>query len=101
MGAAVFENVVSAKNAKEAFYNAVEDACYEYGRNGYTGTIAEKENFVMIKCPEGEDPFEYSYHLIEKEDPRIDDKWGPAGCIELPGNDTEQKRFLFFGWASE
>jgi len=27
--------------------------------------------------------------------PRIDSKWGPAGCIAL-GDNT----YLFFGWAS-
>lgn len=50
--------------------------------------------------------------LTEMNDRRIDDKWGPAGCIEIKGKAaTELKKryglkgkrvkpFLFFGWAS-
>jgi hypothetical protein len=34
--------------------------------------------------------------LIQAADPRVDDKWGPAGCIEIASN-----TFYFFGWASE
>ncbi len=50
----------------------------------------------MIDCPEGTNPHRYAEQLVEDQDGRIDDKWGPAGCIDL-GND----RYLFFGWASE
>jgi hypothetical protein len=33
---------------------------------------------------------------IDEGDARIDDKWGPAGCVPLADG-----RFYFFGWASE
>jgi len=95
MGANSFYTTSQGRTAKEAFTNAVEDARYEYGHGGYTGTIAEKDRFVMIECPKGAIPEEYAHELIDKEDYRIDDKWGPAGCISL-GNE----QFLFFGWAS-
>ena len=43
-------------------------------------------------------------HLLAKLfDERIDDKWGPAGCIDMDPKLTgkrKPKRFLFFGWAS-
>lgn len=96
MGACDFYCSAKGSNAQEAFRNAVEDARYQYGHGGYTGSIAEKNSFVMINLPEGEKAGEYAQQLIDDGDPRVDDKWGPAGCIKL----TED-RYLFFGWASE
>lgn len=97
MGAEFFNVKSIGKTAKEAFKKAVEEAQYDYGHAGYTGTIAEKKDFVMLDLPEGMNPYDY----IALNHPSIDDKWGPAGCIELsqtPGSD--EKEFLFFGWAS-
>ena len=95
MGADVFYNQSKGKTAKEAFDAAQEEAWYEYGQEGYTGTIAEKDSFKMIPLPKGISPRDYAYTLIENCDKRIDDKWGPAGCFDL-GNGE----FYFFGWAS-
>lgn len=95
MGANVFFKVSSGKNANEAFNNAVQQAQYDYGHRGYSGSIAEKRSFVVIQPPEGEKPREFADKLIDGCDPRVDDKWGPAGCIPM-GED----KFLFFGWAS-
>lgn len=96
MGASTFEVVARGKTAQEAFNSAVSQAQYESGHGGYTGTIAEKRSFTMIPLPQGRDPRDFINELIDKADPRIDDKWGPAGCIDL-GNG----RFCFFGWASD
>lgn len=95
MGASTFIVEAEGSNAKEAFRNAREDAQYDSGHGGYTGTIAEKDSFVMIACELGMDPHEYADDLISDGDSRIDDKWGPAGCIKLSDN-----KYLFFGWAS-
>ena len=95
MGAEAFTHRSTGKNAQEAFENAREEAAYDHGHSGYTGTIAEKPSFVMMELPPGEYPEDYAYALIDKGDPRIDDKWGPAGCFK-----TEDGDFLFFGWAS-
>ena len=95
MGAHEFMTEANGKTAEEAFRTAVNQAEWEYGHAGYTGTIAEKMQFVMIPLPAGEDPYDYADKLIRDGDDRIDDKWGPAGCIAL-SNDA----FLFFGWAS-
>lgn len=48
MGACDFETRSRGKTARDAFRVAVEDAQYESGHGGYTGTIAEKSGFVMI-----------------------------------------------------
>ena len=95
MGANTFMVKSNGISAKDAFASATSEARYMYGHAGYTGTIAEKDKFVMIECPKGAIPEEYAMELIDRDDYRIDDKWGPAGCISL-GND----QFLFFGWAS-
>lgn len=34
--------------------------------------------------------------LIDMDDPRVRDKWGPAGCIAVG-----EGEWIFFGWASE
>lgn len=95
MGANTFETTATGATAQEAFRSAVDEAAWEYGHGGYTGSIAEKRDFVMIDMPDGKDPSEYAFELIDKGDPRIADKWGPAGCIKIADGE-----FLFFGWAS-
>jgi hypothetical protein len=181
MGACDFQSIAVGKTAQEAFRAAVEEAAYEHGHGGYTGTIAEKQDFVMIpfdkalgletlakteqglkervadlesrlaKAKDGwfmakgwwkNDPdrpedvaggMERLRHfkkglegiperrkrmekgevdewaaqmlaskLIEEGDERVDDKWGPAGCIEIGPVEGSRgkKRYLFFGLAS-
>ena len=95
MGADVFMITATGVSARDAFVNAREEALYEYGHRGYTGTIAEKDSFNVIALKEGLKPYEYADELIDGGDPRIDNKWGPAGCFDLGGG-----RYFFFGWAS-
>lgn len=95
MGATTFFTRAIGPTPREAFRAAVDNALYEHGR-GYTGTIAEKDSFVMIDVPEGADPVAFAQALIDEGDERVDDKWGPAGCVMLA-----EGKYLFFGWASE
>lgn len=101
MGADVFYEVYPGKNANEAFASAVHDAKYDHGHAGYTGSIAEKDDFVMVSkqvFDSRSDAADYANKLIEEGDPRIDDKWGPAGCVSFKQNDKIM--YMFFGWAS-
>lgn len=112
MGSDTFYTRAVGANAKEAFAAAVEDAKYMNGHGGYTGTIAEKRSFVVIdRKPVPIDTARMiANDLIERGDPRIDDKWGDAGCIELLPDPKAEDRavrggkkmreFFFFGWAS-
>jgi hypothetical protein len=101
MGADVFFTNASGKTAQEAFDEAVHRARYDWGHAGYSGTLAEKDDFTMIPLPEGEKLSSFTDKLIDECDPRIDDKWGPAGCIQIGvDSDSGRKEFLFFGWAS-
>ena len=95
MGADTFIQKSSGKTAKEAFIEAQRQASYEHGHGGYTGSIAEKQSIVNIQLPKGKDAIDYAYELINNGDERIEDKWGPAGCIHIEGDN-----YLFFGWAS-
>jgi len=100
------------KNAREAFLEAVEDAQYEHGHGGYTGTIAEKNSYRIIDVPGRKDILEFIHECLDKGDGFWDDKWGPAACIELKGTRLQKERgeqykgkrnfkvFYFFGWAS-
>jgi hypothetical protein len=97
MGAETFIVETEGRNAKKAFNKARDEACYLYGHAGYSGTLAEKTSFIMIDdVPANVTDFEaYADDLIERGDSRIDDKWGPAGCI-----DCRDGTYIFFGWAS-
>lgn len=84
----------SGSSPHHAFETATMKAKLKYGNGGFSGTIAEKGSFLVIKVPKGWDPFEYADRLVREEDPRIADVWNPAGCIELGNNE-----YLFFGKA--
>ena len=90
------EFVVRSKglDANEAFQKAREDAFYWHGHSGYTGTIAEKESFTMLGCPDDMEVEDYIDELLRECDPIINDKWGPAGCIK------DGDEYVFFGYAS-
>lgn len=108
MGSVDFYTFARGDTAYKAFNDAVDDAHYYYGHAGYTGTIAEKQNsgFVMIPWlhrPNVQDEnilrkaaLEFASKLVSENDDRIDDKWGPAGCLKV-----KDELWLFFGWASQ
>lgn len=98
MGGTTFTKIAKGANAQAAFNAAREQAQYDHGHAGYTGTIAEKSSFVVIdrgKTFAVKDALERAESLIDDDDPRIVDKWGDAGCLAL-----DDGRYLFFGWAS-
>ena len=97
MGACDFHVTAKGKTAREAFNAARDHALYESGHGGYSGTIAEKHGFVMITPPEGPILERFIMQLIEDQDERIGDKWGPAGCIKDP---VQEQTWHFFGMAS-
>lgn len=115
MGATTFGTLSYGKDVKEAFHKAVEQARYGYGHRGYTGTIAEKSSYIVIPKSEhkGKNKTNYAYKLIDDEDSRIDDKWGPSGAIQIIGKKEKELReryglkgkkiqiWYFFGWSSK
>ena len=124
MGATNFHTYAAGKTMEEAFNRAVADACYWHGHGGYTGTIAEKYNFVAVKLP----PRWTSHKLDEllehascakvrgsklgKAQPltehfspfelnelleRHGDKWGPALGVQL--GPAEAKKVVAGSWS--
>ena len=104
MGATAFYTVVEGSSPQRAFSAAVSKAKKTQGTGGYTGSIAEKDGFVMIGDeipePNSDDArspaMQFATFLLITEDDRVHDKWGDAGCIDL-----KDGSYLFFGWASE
>lgn len=96
MGATDFYAYGTGKTAREAFRAAQDEALHEYGHNGYTGTIAEKSEYVSVQVPEGKDPMQHAQDLVDADDRRTCDKYGPCGCIKVG-----EGRYLFFGFARE
>jgi hypothetical protein len=106
MGAHTFITRASGKTVAEAFNKAVEDAQYQYGHAGYTGTIAEKRSWRMVYKDDSMGAMEFAEAALNAEPDSegtaaevaaaiIDDKWGPCACVaEGVG------QFVFFGWAS-
>lgn len=84
-------------DAQIAFDRLCDEDRYENGHS-YSGGIGMKHSFVMIDTVDtDEEAHALAYKLIDECDPRVDDKWGPAGCIAVRNG---QVQFLFFGWAS-
>ncbi len=93
MGGEYFYMAQKAASARDAFDILVAAAQYEHGHGGYTGTIAEKSNLLMVaELPDGKGPEEHAESVNEG---MPYDKWGPARCFQIsPG------RWAFFGDAS-
>ena len=104
MGAEVFYNTAKGRSSIEAFKYAVEEALYEHGHGGYSGTIAEKNSFIVITHVDNEaEAYKLAEKLIDEDDNRVNDKWGDAGCIkfgERTGDYDDPENYLFFGLAS-
>ncbi len=88
-------------SAQEVFDMLVKEAQYDHGHSGYTGTIAEKSSFLMVKVPKKflTCPDVYVERVMYGDEPDakkiMDDKWGPAGCV-----DCGDGVYIFFGCAS-
>ena len=85
MGGTTFSCTANGETVREAYDKAVEQAQWEYGHAGYTGTIAECDGYVVIQQEKLTLPLaeELGEKLIDADDQRISDKWGPAGAIPL------------------
>lgn len=100
MGANWFWTSSYGHTAQEAFDTAVEDAKYEFGHGGYTGSIAEKGHFTVLSLPDDVDFSEENVEDLVEHDStfrEVEDKWGSAGCLKHP---RKKNTWVFFGYAS-
>jgi hypothetical protein len=122
MGASEYMNVGRGKTAQIAFDKLVEQAQWNHGHGGYSGTIAEKRSMVEFPRPKGtraktvvdavhvisrigfDDDGNAQTDKVQAIYPKLpiakmfevyDDKWGPSLAIELAKGE-----YLFAGWAS-
>lgn len=51
MGATNFADDNFGKTVGEAYRKQVDSDCYNFGHSGYTGTLAEKDGYVLIDRP--------------------------------------------------
>lgn len=105
MGACTFGNTITGRTPTatlaDTFREAAEADRHEYGHS-YSGSLGMKRAVVLITGNGGDDEAAYAYadKLIDAGDPRIDDKWGPAGAIALAPSSDGCPRWYIFGWAS-
>ena len=85
MGATTFETYADGTDPDTSFDTARDAARYEDGHGGYTGTIAEKDSYVIITrtLMDHDQAERLAGDLLDRDDPRISDKWGPAGAIPV------------------
>jgi hypothetical protein len=77
-----FIQLVTGESPARAFDAGTHAAKLAFGNGGFTGSLADKGDFVVIRCPKHQDPRAYAESLLESNDPRIADMWSPAGMIE-------------------
>lgn len=99
MGADMFCYTTPMLDPQKAFEHLRDQAFYDHGHRGYTGTIAEKPGFeIRSKKPMTREEAE---RFIEDGDQDKNDKWGDAFavpiCDEPEGPITG---WIFYGWAS-
>jgi hypothetical protein len=85
-------------NADTAFNNAIKEARENpHFAQGASGTIAEKEEFIVFDGYVSYDPVackELAEKIINRKNTDLNDGYGPAGCIHVGENE-----YLFFGTA--
>lgn len=108
MGSEFFQNIIakdeSKQTAKDAMNFLIANAQYDYGHSGYSGTIAEKAGrpdlIHMGSATSWEEAAEKSYLDKYRDDPRIENKWGPSGYFSVVDESKTIIGWHFFGWAS-
>ncbi|MBG0568222.1 hypothetical protein [Actinoplanes aureus] len=85
MGAMAFDQYAEGADPAAAFESARGQALHEHGHGGYTGSLAEKDDYVIVtQQPMTEtEATVLAGDLMDRDDPRIIDKWGPAGAIPV------------------
>jgi hypothetical protein len=77
-----FIQLVAGESPSRAFDIGTHEARLAFGTNGFTGTLADKGDFVIIRCPKHCEPKAYAESLIDLADERIAEMWSPAGMIQ-------------------
>ncbi|MFC5911818.1 hypothetical protein [Streptacidiphilus monticola] len=104
MGAVTFYLTATATTPQAAFDAIRQEAAAEYGWREDSGTVAMKDEYVLIDTSvrPHDEAMSLAVDLIARNDPRVEDSFGPAGCLEItPTTPGGGRAFLFFGWAND
>lgn len=83
MGAYQFRNSAIAETPGAAFARLRDQALYEHGHGGYTGTIAEKVGFTFVGAVDAL-PSEVEKFMADLEDAEYEDDRGAAFKLAAP-----------------
>lgn len=85
MGSEDFTHLERVADVDNAFATARNEAAWEHGHGGYTGTIAEKYDYVVIqrKPVTVQAAYDLAQSLLSAADKRVSDRSGPAGAIPV------------------
>ncbi len=67
MGADLFDTETTGKDFDEAFQRAVDNAFYDYGHAGYTGSICEKPGAYLIPTPKGTKAYDVMRVIVDAQ----------------------------------
>lgn len=109
MGGVNFDCYSPITDPQEAFSALKQDAAWEHGHGGYTGTIAEKPGFVIRNATpmskKAAQEFIYGvresaapYSKVTRGDYEDNNKWGDAYAVPISAEDGGG--WMFYGWAS-
>lgn len=100
MGAMQFQVFISHTYVQTAFDTAVKQARYDYGHAGYTGTIAEKDGYTVVKSApmRSNEAGEYLHDMFERDDSRLG-KWEPACAVAVADDEGKHIGWTFFGYS--
>lgn len=95
MGATTFITFAQGETPEVAFTYEKARAQHDNGHSGYSGTIAEKDSFVVLEVPASfkgttED---YIEQLLDDASSPVAHKAGPAGCILISSSDKTSREF--------
>lgn len=74
--------LITGQSPERAFDAGTHAARLAFGNGGFTGSLADKGSFILIRCPKIYEPKAYAERLLDSQDPRICDMWSPAGMIQ-------------------
>ena len=77
-----FIQLVTGESPSRAFDIGTHAARLAFGNGGFSGSLADKGDFVIIRCPKIYEPKTYAEYLLDSQDQRIAEMWSPAGLIQ-------------------
>lgn len=88
-GASSFVDFGRGSDAKKAFQEITEEARHESGHGGYSGTIAEKSNFIIRRSTPMSRQDAQAFVDTDMEQA---DKWGPAFAVPISESKVKSEK---------